>query len=171
MSNYRAMYISAIIWQKNNMGEWGVILNLHWSSLVNFSNFPTDKYKLNKRWNLTLLQRWNPTLFQRWNLTLFQRCKRLNLTLIRRWNLTLCQCWNLTLKQGRKWVVFPTLKSITLFQRWKLVVQLRNLKSTLKQRWNNVVCRLGGAVVSSPSADPRWLNSDVSNTFSYLCGD
>ena len=28
MSNYKAIYISAIIWQKNNVGECGVILNL-----------------------------------------------------------------------------------------------------------------------------------------------
>ena len=40
-------------------------------------------------------------------------------------------------------VVFPTLKSITFYQRWNFVVQRRDLKSTIKQRWNNVVCRLG----------------------------
>ena len=40
-----------------------------------------------------------------------------------------------TLKMG----CFPDVE----FNRWKLVVQHRDLKSTLKQHWNNVVCRLG----------------------------
>ena len=112
-------------WNTTSKQRWNMMLKQRWNMT------------LKQRWNMTLKQRWNMTSFQRWNLTLFQRW---NLTLFQCWNLTLFQRWNLTLKQRRKWVVFPTLKSIT-YQRWKLVVQRRDLKSTIKQRLNNVVCR------------------------------
>ena len=113
-----------------------------------------DFVKTNQRWSITLFQRWNLTLFQCWNLTLFQlwnltcfnveiwRCLNVD---IWRFNVEIWRCFNVEIwrwfkveiwryfivmfrswNDVLKWVVFLTLKSITMFQNWK--------KSTFKQR-------------------------------------
>ena len=82
--------------------------------------------------------------------------KRINVEIWRCFNVEIWRCFNveydvvLTLKLLRldfemtlKMCCFSDVESITLFQRWKLVAQRRDLKSTLKQRWNNEVCWLG----------------------------
>ena len=43
-----------------------------------------------------------------------------------------------TMKMGR----YTDVEINAVFQHWKLVVKRRNLKPTLNQRWNNIVCRL-----------------------------
>ena len=129
--------------------RWNLTLFQRW----NLALFQRRNTTLFQRWNLTLFQCWNLTLFQRWNLPLFQRW---NPKLIQRWNLTLffnVEIWRWTTFNNVKMDCFSYVEITNIVSTLKIgcstsrpkinLVQRRDLKSTLKQRWNNFVCRLG----------------------------
>ena len=143
-----------------------IICLLTWSSLVNFSNFPADKYKLKQDRNIVELQRWKDSRFclnestlksgvvstLKSNVISTLKSDIVFSTLKSGVVSTLKSDVETTLKNG----CFPDVEINHVVSMLKIGVQRRDLKSTLKQHWNNVVCRLGPATCWSTALCPSF---------------
>ena len=122
--------------------RWTSMLKRHWILLkrINVEIWLWNNVEIWCCFNVEIW-RWNHVEIWRWNNVEIWHCFNAE---ILRFNIEIWQCFSIEIRcwnNVENGLFFPTLKSIT-YQRWKLVVQRRNLKSTLKQRWNNV-CWLG----------------------------